>query len=107
MGGSAGIGVMAALDRRRRQAMELRFHRIPGLLVIGIGDDAIDRAHLHALRLVEVPDALRALERVDNVAVLTRRDRLVRALRFAQVAVDAIRIDQQCHLFLRNACLTL
>jgi hypothetical protein len=60
--------------------------------------DAIDRADLHALRLIEMADALGALGRVDLVEVEAHRDRLVRALGLAHIAVDAFVGDQQRHL---------
>ena len=58
--------------------------------VAGILGDEIDRADLNALRLVEVADALGALVRVDDVNFLALGDGLVRALRFTNVAVDAL-----------------
>ena len=64
---------------------------------IRIDRDAVDRADLAALRLVEVADALGALRRVDHVDLGALRDRLVRALGLADVAVDAFVGDDQRH----------
>src|SRR4051812_27285087 len=44
-----------------------------------------------------MPDALGALQRIDLVDLLAGRDRLVRALRLAHVAVDAFVGDDQSH----------
>ena len=51
----------------------------------------------HALGLVVMADALGAPRRVDDVDLLAHRDRLVRALGLADVAVDALVGDQQRH----------
>jgi hypothetical protein len=59
--------------------------------------DAFDRAHHHALRLVEMADAFGAQRGIDHVDVRPLRDRLVRARRFADVAVDAEFVDLQRH----------
>ena len=59
--------------------------------------DAAHRADLHALRLVEVADAFGAARRVDLVDLRAHRDRLVRALGLAHIAVDAFVGDQQGH----------
>jgi hypothetical protein len=59
--------------------------------------NAADGADLHALRLVEVADALGALQRIDLVDQLAHRDGVVRALGLADVAVDALVGDPQRH----------
>src|SRR6185503_17744802 len=74
-----------------------RPERLLRLDVGGVERDARDRAHLHALRLVEVADALGAAARLDDVDRLAGRDRAVRALRLADVAVDALVGDDQSH----------
>ena len=61
---------------RRLQPPVLRPQRLVRLDVRRIDRDALDRAHLHALRLVEVADALGAARRVDQVDLLAHRDRL-------------------------------
>ena len=48
-------------------------------------------------RLLEMPHALGATRGVDFVDILARVDRLVGASRFAHIAVDALRRDQQGH----------
>jgi hypothetical protein len=69
-----------------------------GLDDVGIERNAVDGADLAALRLVEMPDALGALRRIDDVELLARRDRLVRALGLAHIAVDALVGDHQRHV---------
>ncbi|KFC51122.1 hypothetical protein DK37_24595 [Halomonas sp. SUBG004] len=59
--------------------------------------NTVHRAHLLALRLVEVADALGAQIGVDHVNLLTGRDRVIRAFRFADVAVNAFVGDHQGH----------
>src|SRR6185312_379207 len=72
--------------------------KLPGRLdVIRVDDDAFHRANDHALRLVVVAHALRAQRRVDHVELLAQRDGLVRARRFADVAIDAGIEDFQGH----------
>src|SRR5690606_14943886 len=68
-----------------------------GLGVVRIRIDAFDRAHHHALGLVEVPHALGAQRRVDLVDRLALRNRGVRAGRLADVAVDAQLVYFQRH----------
>src|SRR5690606_8255770 len=64
-----------------------------GMLRIRI--DALDRAHDHALRFVEMAYALGAQRRIDDVDRFPLRDRLVRADRLADVAIDAELVDLQ------------
>ena len=59
--------------------------------------NALDRAHLHALRLIEVAHALGALGGIDLVDLRSERNRLVGALRLADIAVDALVGDQKGH----------
>ena len=61
----------------------------PAILVIGIGNAAIDRADFSALGLVEASDALRTFVEVDDVDRVSGRDRLVRAFGLAGSAIDA------------------
>ncbi len=65
--------------------------------VIGIDRDAVDRADLDTLRRVEVADALGAFRGIDDVDLRPLRDRVVRALGLADVAVDAFVGDHQRH----------
>ena len=87
----------AALAARLLQPPVLRPQRLTALDVPRIDRDAAHRAHLHALRLVEVADAFRAAGRVDHVDPLAHRDRLVLALGLADVADDALVGDRQGH----------
>ena len=86
-----GLRPSACSRRYFAQSVSLR------LDVRGIDRDARDRADLDALRLVEVADALGALARVDDVDHHAHRDRRVRALGLAHVAVDALVGDHQRH----------
>jgi len=79
------------------QFLELRLQLVLALGVGRIDDDAIDRAHLDALRLVEVSDALGALVRIDDEDLSSGGDGVVRALGFAHGAVDAVFRDYQSH----------
>ena len=65
--------------------------------MIGVDRNALDRAHLHALGLVEVPHALGALVGVDDVDGLAHRDGLIGTLGLAHITVDAFFGDCQCH----------
>jgi hypothetical protein len=65
--------------------------------VRGVDDDAFDRTHHYALRFVMVTDALSAQRRIDDVVLLAKRNRLVRADWFADVAVDAGVEDLEGH----------
>src|SRR6185369_10695860 len=68
-----------------------------GLAVVRVGDAAVDRAHGGARLLPVEPDALGAERGVDDVDVLTLRDRAVRALGLAGAAVDALLGDDRGH----------
>jgi hypothetical protein len=68
-----------------------------GLWVGGVDQDAIDWAHLLALRLVVVAYALRAQIRVDLVNFLALIDRGVRALGLAHVTINALVGNEQRH----------
>jgi len=69
----------------------------PGLRVCGILGDAFHRANSDALRGVEVTDALGAATRVDDIDLHALGDGLIRALRLADVAIDAFVGDHQRH----------
>ena len=86
-----GVGIVLLQPRQLGEQLRLGFGNI------GIGIDALDRAHHHALRLVEMADALGAARRIDDVDLFALRNRLVRTRRLADVAVDAERIDLQGH----------
>ncbi len=59
--------------------------------------NAGDRTYLLTLRLIKVTDTFGALFGIDLVDQRTHGDRVVGALRFADVAVDAIVSDHQRH----------
>jgi hypothetical protein len=59
--------------------------------------NAIDRTHDDALRLFVMAHALGASLGIDDVDFFSRRYRAVRAFRFANIAIDALVGDNQCH----------
>jgi hypothetical protein len=65
--------------------------------MLRVDRNAGDRTDLHTLRLAEVADTFGAALRIDDVNLGAERDRLVRALRLANVAVDALVGDDQGH----------
>src|SRR5574337_1549601 len=91
-------GADSGLDGR--QLDELLHQLVLGLHVIGIVGNAVHRADLLALGLVEVAHALRALVGVDHVDLVPLGNRPVGALRFAHIAVDAFIGNHQRHLLL-------
>jgi hypothetical protein len=68
-----------------------------GFEMLRVKRDAAHRADLHALRHVEVAYALGASRRIDLVNLRAHRDGLIRALRFADIAVDAFVRNEKCH----------
>jgi len=58
--------------------------------VLRIFRNALNGANLDTLRRIEVPNALGAFHRVDDVILDALGDGLVGALRFADIAVDAL-----------------
>jgi len=77
----------------------LEFHQqlLPVFLILRIRVDALDRADHHALGFVEMADTFGAARGVNDVDVLALRDGLIRAGRFADIAVDAQRVDLEGH----------
>jgi hypothetical protein len=59
--------------------------------------NAIDRAHLPALRFIEMTDTFGAFGRIDHVDFRPHRDCVVRALGLADVAIDALVGNHQSH----------
>jgi len=78
---------------------ELGHQLVLGFLARGVQRDTVDRAHLLALRLVEMTDALGAFVGVDLIDLFALVDGAVGALRFADVAVDAFVGNHQSHGF--------
>ncbi len=62
-------------------------------LRFGVGKverNAIDRAHFHTLRYIEMSDAFGAFVRIDFVYFQPLIYRLIRTFRFAYIAVNAL-----------------
>ncbi len=93
--------IAASLPLGSHQRVILRHQLLGGFHVRRVARNAFDRAHLLALRLVEVADALGALVRGRSRRSRAHRDRVVRALGLADVAVDALVGNHQ------RACFTL
>ena len=70
---------------------------ILGLDVLGVGQAALDRAHSLTSFVIVEPDALGAEVRIDDVDFVALADGLVRALRLAGTAVDAVVGDVRRH----------
>src|SRR5690606_1121940 len=95
VGGVSGVGLL--------QAVQLGQQAFAAFRVAGVRVDALDRADHDALRFVEMADAFGAARRVDHVDGFALRDGLVRACRFADIAVDAELVDLQGHVGLAGA----
>ena len=59
--------------------------------------DAIDWADLHTLRALEVPHTLGAARGIDDVEIIAGVNGLIRARRFAHIAVHTVICDHQRH----------
>jgi len=59
----------------------------------GVLGDTVNRANLHALRLVMKSDAFRAFVRIDMILILSLADGLVGALRLTNATIDAFITD--------------
>ena len=62
----------------------MRFH------IIGMQGNAINRTDLPALRGIKMAYALRALVGIDLVNLNPHKNRIIRALGFTDVAIDAL-----------------
>ena len=62
----------------------------PAFDVLGMNRNTGHRADLHALGFVEMADAFGAFGWVDLIDFRPEEDGLIRALRFAHIAVDAL-----------------
>jgi hypothetical protein len=60
-----------------------------GLHIIRVKWNTVDRAYLDTLRCLVVTDTLGTQVRIDHIDLITSTDRLVRALRFTYIAIDA------------------
>jgi hypothetical protein len=72
--------------------------RLLALYVLRVDGNTGHGAHLNALRLVKMTDALRAFGRVDLIDLFAQINRLVRALGLTHITVDALIGDHQCHV---------
>ena len=72
------------------QAFVFRLELFARFAPFGIERNAGDGTDLLALRLIEMADAFRAFVRIDLVELRAHRDRFVRALGLADVAIDAV-----------------
>jgi hypothetical protein len=86
----AGSGDSGRVGLFRSQAIVFRLELFARLAPFGIERDTRDRAHLLALGLSKMADAFRAFVRIDLVELRAHRDRIVRALGLAHVAIDAV-----------------
>lgn len=60
--------------------------------------DALDRTNHLALGFVVVADAFSAFVGIDDIKLLSHRDRIVGTLWFANITVDALVGDAKCHV---------
>jgi hypothetical protein len=97
-----GNGIFTNISTRTlvsRQLLILTPKLLSVFLMIGILLDAIDRTNLNALWRIVVTYAFGAFVRVDLIDFLTLRNCLVRAFRFAYVAIDTLVGNNQSHGF--------
>ena len=76
---------------------------LAGLDVRRVDRNARDGAYLYALGFIKVPYALRAFVRINLIDFWPQKDGLVRAFGLADIAIDALIGDQQCHKASRGA----
>jgi hypothetical protein len=86
----AGFGDSGRVGLVCGQAIVFRLQLFARFAPFRIERDARNRAHLLALGLSEMTDAFRAFVRIDLVELRAHRDRVVRALGLAHVAIDAV-----------------
>lgn len=60
---------------------------------LGIEWYASNRTNLLTLRLIEMPNAFGAFVGIDLIDLSPHEDRLIRALGFAHIAIDAVLCD--------------
>lgn len=81
------------------------FHQVQELVIQGVfilntlrvGNNTVQRANADARRLIVKANALGAKVRVDFINLIPHRNRLIRAFRFAHVAIDATFDNLQRH----------
>ena len=106
---SDGMGDRARMKSRCLAAVGVRsgfacedlvfFHQFLFRLdMIGIMRNTVDRAHLYTLGCLVVTDTFCAQVRIDHIDFITSTDRLVRALWFTYITIDAFVSYDQCHL---------
>jgi hypothetical protein len=81
--------------------LQLRF----GFNVLWVMWNAIHGANRYALRLIVMPDALSATVWVNHINFITSRNRVVGALWLANVTVNALVSNHQCHVLNPLKCL--
>lgn len=79
------------------QKMVFAHELFPRFPMHGINRNAGHRAQLHALRLFKMANAFGAFVRIDDVDALAQRNSAIRALRLANIAIDAFIGDHQGH----------
>jgi hypothetical protein len=62
--------------------------------MVGVAEDAVDGADLHALRGVIVTDTLRTKIGVNDVDLWTHADGVVGAFRLADIAIDTLIVNE-------------
>ena len=84
-------------DRAARELLEALHEYVLAFLAFRIDQNAFHRTDFYALGRLKVAHAFRAAGRINNVELLSLRDRFVRTLRLADVTIDAFVGNQQCH----------
>ena len=69
----------------------------PGFPAFRIDQNAFDRTDFYALGRLKVAYAFRAAGRINNVELLSLKDRFVRAFGLADITIDAFVGNQQGH----------
>ena len=87
-----------ARGRHGGQAFVFRHQCVLAFFPLWVQLDAINRTDDLALRLVMMPDTLCAFIWVDDIKLVPHRDRLVGALWFADITVDALVSDAKRHV---------
>jgi hypothetical protein len=62
--------------------------------MVGVAEDAVDGADLHALGGVVMTDTLRTQIGIDDVDLCTHADGIVGAFRLADIAINALIVNE-------------
>lgn len=84
--------------------MNLGLKLLFGLDPLRIGLDAGHRADHLALRLIKMAHTLGAASRIDFIDLFAEINRIIRACRLADIAVNALIGDEQCHGLIVKRC---